>query len=72
MKKIIILFALFSFSNIEFSVAQNKKYWVMFTDKNGTPFTVGTPSAYLSAKSIQRRVNQNIAINNSDLPVNWP
>lgn len=70
MKKIIILLALFSFSNVEFSVAQNKKYWVMFTDKNGTPFSVATPSAYLSPKSIQRRINQGIAINNSDLPVN--
>ena len=31
------------------------KYWVKFTNKNGTPYTIGNPSAYLSAKSILRR-----------------
>lgn len=46
------------------------KYWVKFTDKNGSPFTVGNPSAYLSAKSIARRNNQNISVDMTDIPVN--
>lgn len=46
------------------------KYWVRFTDKNGSPYTVGNPSAYLSARSIARRTNQGITINATDLPVN--
>lgn len=46
------------------------KYWVRFTDKNGSPYTIGNPGAYLSARSIARRTNQGIAINTTDLPVN--
>ncbi len=46
------------------------KYWVQFTDKNGSPFTVSNPSQYLSQRAIQRRLNQGIQIDESDLPVN--
>ena len=49
--------------------AQTFKFWVKFIDKNGTPYSVSTPSAYLSPKSIQRRTNQGIPIHFSDLPV---
>jgi serine protease AprX len=69
-KKITFAFIfIFSFFLSEFNVAQ-QKYWVMFKDKNATPYSLSTPSAYLSAKSIQRRTNQNIAIDSTDLPVN--
>lgn len=69
MKKIIAFIVFFSFLKIDSSFSQNNKYWVMFTDKNGTPYSVATPTAYLSTKSILRRTTQGIAINNSDLPV---
>src|ERR1700741_4580516 len=46
------------------------KYWVKFKDKNGSPYSAGNPGAFLSARSIARRTNQNIAINYSDIPVN--
>ncbi len=49
--------------------AQNKKYVVYFTDKNTNPYTISNPSAYLSAKAIQRRQNQHISITSGDLPV---
>lgn len=45
------------------------KYWIVFKDKNGTPFTVNNPSAFLSQRAIQRRVNQNIPVTQNDLPV---
>ncbi|CAG0972784.1 MAG: S8 family serine peptidase [Bacteroidetes bacterium] len=45
------------------------KYWIIFKDKNGTPFTVNNPSAFLSQRAIQRRINQNISITQNDLPV---
>ena len=45
------------------------KYWVQFTDKTNTPFTVSNPSAFLSARSIQRRVNQGIPVITQDLPI---
>lgn len=46
------------------------KYWVKFTDKNGSPYSVSNPSAFLSARSIARRTNQGIAIDMTDIPVN--
>lgn len=48
----------------------NDKYYVQLSDKNGSPYTVGNPSQFLSAKAITRRNNQGIAINSTDLPVN--
>jgi serine protease AprX len=38
--------------------------------KNGSPYTIGNPSAYLSARSIARRTNQGIAVDMTDIPVN--
>lgn len=46
-----------------------KKFWVKLNNKNGTPYSVSTPTAFLTQKSIDRRTNQGIAINQSDLPV---
>lgn len=51
------------------SQAQFSKYIVRFKDKAGTPFNINNPSQYLSARSIQRRVKQNIAIDSTDLPI---
>ena len=45
------------------------KYWVKFTDKNGTPYSINQPSSFLTAKSIARRTSYNIPIHFSDLPV---
>ncbi len=50
--------------------AQFTKYIVRFKDKAGTPFTTNDPSKYLSQKSIQRRIKQNIAIDETDIPIN--
>lgn len=44
-------------------------YWVAFSDKNGTPYTVSEPEAFLSPKAIQRRAAQGIPIDPLDLPV---
>ncbi len=46
------------------------KYFIRFTDKNNTPFSVSTPTDFLSPRAIQRRINQNIPVVFSDLPVN--
>lgn len=63
---LLFLIALFSFTGI---FAQNK-YWVQFTDKNGTPYSLSNPNAYLSARAQARRTAQGIAIDSLDLPVN--
>jgi serine protease AprX len=50
--------------------AQNKKYVVYFKDKKGNnPFSLSNPSQFLSARSIQRRSNQNLPFDSTDLPV---
>ena len=67
MKKHFLL-CIILFSLCEFTFAYSR-YWIRFTDKNNTPYTIGNPSAYLSPRSIQRRQNQNIPITVRDLPV---
>lgn len=44
-------------------------YWVSFKDKAGNGFSVAQPETYLSPRAIQRRANQNIPIDEKDLPV---
>lgn len=46
-----------------------EKYFVAFTDKEGTPFTIDKPNDFLSEKAITRRSKQGIAVKETDLPV---
>lgn len=46
-----------------------EKFWVRFTDKDNTPYSVGAPEQFLSARAIHRRLRQNIPIHLTDLPV---
>ena len=45
-------------------------YWVQFTDKNNSPYSIDNPEAYLGPRALQRRANLGIAIDEYDLPVN--
>lgn len=45
-------------------------YWIEFTDKNNTPYSIDNPGEYLSERAIARRASQGIAIDPTDLPVN--
>ncbi len=45
-------------------------YYIQFTDKNNTPYSLDNPSAFLTERSIQRRLNQGIALTENDLPIN--
>lgn len=69
MKKNLSLF-LFLFI-FQFSFSQSKtNYWILFKDKNASPYSLTRPSDYLSAKAIERRIKQNIPVSISDLPLN--
>lgn len=46
------------------------KYWISFTDKQASPYSIDQPEAFLSARSVQRRQLQGIAVTEADLPVN--
>jgi serine protease AprX len=62
-------FPIFAFCFCLPATAQYSRYIIQLTDKKLTPFTLDNPSAYLSAKSIQRRTKQNIRPDSSDLPI---
>ncbi len=68
----ILLIALLSSGYVRLAAQQFNytKFWVAFTDKNNSPFSINNPQQFLSAKAIENRNRQNIAIDDSDLPVN--
>ncbi len=65
----ISLVSALGFQPIRAQLAPNH-YLVEFTDKLNSPFSVTSPSEFLSARAIDRRVTQNIPILIEDLPVN--
>ena len=70
MKRLSLL--LLSFMAIGFAQAQiaTNIYWVQFTDKNDSPYTIDNPEAYLSPRALERRARLGIAIDEYDIPVN--
>ena len=50
-------------------IAHNK-YWVQFTDKNGSPYSIDNPGEYLSERALERRQAYGISIDEYDIPVN--
>jgi serine protease AprX len=69
MKRFILLLLL---AEVFFSItasAQYSRYIIRLKNKNGTPFSISNPSAFLSAKAVARRTRYNIAIDSTDLPV---
>jgi serine protease AprX len=48
---------------------QDQRFFVFLKDKNENSFSIDRPEEFLSVKAINRRLNQNIAINEQDLPV---
>jgi serine protease AprX len=49
--------------------AQFSRHIIQLTDKNGTPYSFNNPSAFLSAKAIERRNRYNISLDSTDLPI---
>ncbi len=70
MKRYSILTLLLINSVILISQVAPNKYWVRFTDKNNSPYSIDNPEQFLSQKAIDRRNAQGIPVNSSDLPVN--
>ena len=46
------------------------RYWVQFTDKTNSPYSINNPEAFLSQRAIERRTKRGISIVQNDLPVN--
>lgn len=67
MKKIVIICFLLIAAIETFS---QDRYIIFLKDKANTPFQISNPSAYLSERAITRRINMNISIDSTDIPVN--
>ncbi|HEY3404822.1 MAG TPA: S8 family peptidase [Ohtaekwangia sp.] len=52
------------------ALAQENRYVVFFKDKTGSPYSISNPAEFLSQRSVNRRIQQGIAVNENDLPVN--
>jgi serine protease AprX len=46
------------------------KYYVQFTDKNASPYSLDEPEAYLSQRALDRRAAFGIPVDMKDIPVN--
>lgn len=70
MKK--LTFLLLSLIGMIFGNAQiaTNIYWVQFTDKNDSPYSISNPEAYLSQRALERRSRLGIEIDEYDIPVN--
>jgi hypothetical protein len=53
-----------------FSQISPEKYFIEFTDKNNSPYSIENPQEFLSQRAIERRERYNITIDEYDLPVN--
>lgn len=70
MKKLsILILAVFAWTFAHAQIATNI-YWVQFTDKNDSPYSIDAPESYLSQRALDRRARLGIAIDEYDIPVN--
>ena len=70
MRKIFTFLVFSLITLISFSQVAPNKYWVKFTDKNDSPYSINNPGEFLSQRALDRRTAQGIAIYENDLPVN--
>ncbi len=50
--------------------AQSYFFYVQFSDKNDTPYSLDNPSEFLTTRALERRAFFNIPVDSTDLPVN--
>ncbi len=53
-----------------FSQIAPDKYFVQFTDKNDSPYSIDNPEEFLTQRAIDRRIRQGIPVVENDIPVN--
>jgi len=70
MRKQVLFLITWSFSISLWAQIAPDKYFIEFTDKSNSPYSIDRPTEYLSARALQRRQNQWIIIEENDLPVN--
>jgi len=69
LKKTITLIVLLSFMQGFGQIAPDK-YFIQFTDKNNSPYSVNHPEEFLTQRALDRRDRQGIPVVENDIPVN--
>ena len=70
MRRLFVLITLLLIVGVAYSQIAPDRYWVQFTDKNNTPYSIDRPEEFLSERSIQRRIKYCVALDEKDIPVN--
>lgn len=70
MRKLFIIASICTICATAFSQIGPNLYYVEFTDKNNSPYSLDNPQEYLSERALNRRIAQGITIDSLDLPVN--
>lgn len=70
MKKLSLLVIILAAAVVMQAQIATNIYWVQFTDKANSPYSIDNPDEFLSAKALERRARLNIAVDEYDLPVN--
>lgn len=70
MKRLSLLFMALVVSAIAQAQIATDIYWVQFTDKANSPYSIDNPEAYLSQRALDRRARLGIEIDEYDIPVN--
>lgn len=65
-----VLLIIFALGTSLFAQVAPDKYYIQFTDKNDSPYSVNEPELFLSQRAIDRRAKYDIPISEEDLPVN--
>lgn len=69
MKNLLFLFILFSCPFVFIAQTAPNKYWVEFTDKSNTPYSIENPEEFMTQRAIDRREKYKIEFNSDDLPI---
>ncbi len=70
MKKITFLIVVLFSGIFAFAQVAPDKYFIQFTDKNDSPYSINNPGEYLTQRALDRRAKYGIDITLQDLPVN--
>ena len=70
MKKLSLFLVLFVAAIVVKAQIATNIYWVQFTDKNNSPYSIDNPEEFLSSRALERRARLGIAIDEYDIPVN--
>jgi hypothetical protein len=70
MKKLFLIVCFLSVLYGSYAQVAPDKYWVRFTNRFNSPYSIENPGEFLSQRAVDRRAQFNIPIVENDLPVN--